>query len=88
MHELSVIKDAALHALDDDADEPKEGRLAEFRSLADPMTVLEMAQEIERRLPTEDRAELLQLLREFLGYAEKQPGEEARKLVIKAKVLL
>lgn len=62
MHALSIIKHAALHALDDDSEEPKEGRMVEFRSIADPMTVFEMALEIERRATPEDYAELLHLL--------------------------
>lgn len=88
MHALSIIKNHALHALDDDSEEPKEHRMAEFRSLADPRTVLEMALEIERRPAPDYYAEVLQLLREFVEYADKQPGEEARVLAMKAKALL
>lgn len=88
MHELSVIKNAALHALDNDSEEPEDVRMVEFRSIADPLTVLEMAQEIEHRAPAEMHAELLDLLREFIKYAEKQPSEEARDLAMRAKVLL
>lgn len=88
MHELSIIKNAALHALDDDAEDEKEGRIAEFRSIADPMTVFEMAQEIERRTPAEEHAEALQLLRELTAFVEKQSGGEAQELAMRAKVLL
>lgn len=88
MHSLSIIKNAALTALDDDSEEPKEGRMADFRSIADPLTVLEMAQEIERRPPADVHAELLQLLQEFVEYAEKQSGEDAADLAMRAKVLL
>lgn len=88
MHNLSLIKNAAIHALDDDSEEPKDGRMAEYRSLADPLTVLQMAQEIERRPPLEEHAELLQLLREMTEFVDKQPGDDARVLAMKAKVLL
>lgn len=88
MHELSIIKNAALHALDDDVEDEKEGRLAEFHSIADPLTVFEMALEIERRTPAEEHAEALHLLRELTAFVEKQPGEEAQMLAMRAKVLL
>jgi len=88
MHELSIVKDAALNALDDDSEEPKEYRMAEFRSIADPLTVLEMAKEIERRPAPDYYAELLQVLKEMTDFMDKQPGEEARVLAMKAKVLL
>lgn len=88
IHALSIIKNTALHALDNDSEEPQEYSLAEFRSIADPLTVLQMAQEIERRPTPEDYAEMLQLLQEMMEFVEKQPGDDARVLAMKAKVLL
>lgn len=85
---LSIIKNASLYALDDDDEEPKEVRMAEFRSIVGPRTALELMAEIERRPSPEAYSELIQLVREMIAYVEKQPGENARVLVMKAKVLL
>lgn len=62
--------------------------MVDFRSIADPMTVFEMALEIERRTPAEEHAEVLQLLRELMEFVDKQLGEEARMLATRAKVML
>lgn len=85
---LSVIKSAAVHALDDDSEESKEGRMAEFRSIVGPRTALELMAEIERCPSPEDFAELIQILREMTEYLENQRDENARILTMKAKVLL
>lgn len=50
---LTIIKNAARHASDEDAEEPKEFRAAEFRAITEPLTVYQIAQEIERRPPSE-----------------------------------
>lgn len=88
MHDLSVIKHAALDALDEDSEIPEAMRMAGFRSIVDPGSVYEMVCLIEQSAETPETAELMQLLRELAEYVEKQPGEEARMLAMKAKVLL
>lgn len=88
MHALSVIKHAALEALDDESETPKPMRMAGFRSIVDPESVYEMVCLIERTQERPEMAELMQLLRELAEYVEKHPSEEARVLAMKAKVLL
>lgn len=88
MHALSVIKDAALDALDEDSEVPEAMRMSTFRSIVDPRSVYEMVCLLEQAAETPETAELMQLLRELAESVEKQPGEEARLLAMKAKVLL
>lgn len=88
MHALSVIRNAALGALDEDSDIPEAVRMAGFQSIVDPRSVYEMVCLLEKTEVSPEMAELMQLLRELAEYVEKQPGEEARLLAMKAKVLL
>jgi hypothetical protein len=76
MHALSVIKSACLSALDPD-DEDAAGRLAEFRSIADPRTVLELVEKVETQEGTISEEELQalgKLVRDLTGYIKLHGG--------------
>lgn len=88
MHDLSVIKHAALDALDEDSEIPEAMRMAGFHSIVDPGSVYEMACLIEQSAETPETGELMQLFRELAEYVEKLPGEEARVLAMKARDFL
>ncbi|WP_194720836.1 hypothetical protein [Noviherbaspirillum malthae] len=89
MHALSIIKNAALHALDDDDEEPEKHRMAEYLSIAGPRTTLELVAALELLMSVQEEFdEMKQVLRELTEYVDQQPGEEARVLAMKAKFLL
>lgn len=73
MHSISIIKAACLSALDED-DEDAAGRLAEFRSIADPRTVLELTQMAEATLSEEELHALGKLIRDLTGYIKMNGG--------------
>lgn len=76
MHALSIIKLACLSALDPD-DEDAAGRLAEFRSIADPRTVLELAEKVEKHegsISEEELQALGKLIRDLTGYIKLNSG--------------
>ncbi|RJF98765.1 hypothetical protein [Noviherbaspirillum saxi] len=58
MHDLSVIKNAVYHVLDDDSEEPEAMRQAAFRSIVGPHLALEMVEALEQRPDAEQVAEL------------------------------
>lgn len=94
MHALHIIEDACVTALDDD-EEDKACRMAEFRSLADPLTVLELVQVAKRAVPDNEHHEMLALIRDLARYVEEVPDIDgkakhldARMLLMQAKVIL
>jgi hypothetical protein len=92
MHSLSIIKDACIAALDDD-EEPS-GR-SNFRSIADPQTVLELvqiAEKAEKGISEEELRALGKLIRDLTGYINMNggtgPGPVRDDLLLQARQLM
>lgn len=94
MHSLPIIKHACLAALDE-GEEDAAGALAEFRSIADPQTVLELIQLVENttsRISDEELQALGKLIRDLTGYIKMHGGIQADPvrddLLLQARQLL
>jgi hypothetical protein len=75
MHALPIIKNAALHALDEHEEEPERHRMAEYLSVAGPRTTLELVAALELLMSVQDEFdEMKQVLREMTEYVENQSG--------------
>src|SRR4051812_42684625 len=74
MHSLSVLRNACVSALEQDEDEP--GRLAEFVSVVDPLSVLELITIVENRLTQEELQALGLLIQDLVTYVSLVPDEK------------
>lgn len=95
MHALPVIKSACVAALDHDDDTSETVRLAEYLSIADPRTVLELIETVERleRVISEEELQSIgKLIRDLTGYIKMncgtKPDPVRDDLILQARQLL
>jgi hypothetical protein len=86
MHPLHVLKHAALNALETE-DGP--GDVANFHSIVDPQSVLELVEFAEARLTDEEVNSLQQVITELSEFIRRTaPTPEAMKLLLRARMVV
>lgn len=80
MHEIDVIKNVCIQALDDTKD--VRDRMMLFREIADPASVLELVSLVEASITPHDLETLTMLIRNLADYLEAVPdtGNEVMHL--------
>lgn len=87
MQPLSVIRTAALEAMEDSADENPDA-LRAFHKIADPRTVLELLELAENAVAGEQMKELAGLIRDMRTYIERVPDPDDAAAPLKRQELL
>lgn len=73
MHDLEVIKNACIDALNDD--EANLGGMALFREVVDPASVLELVNVVETSITAHELETLTRLIRKLTDYVEAVPDD-------------